>query len=513
MALISFKLRAPVAFISLLVVIGGLVWHVNRRDRMAQNKDDSIHQAGAVPVPERPTPASEPVRNANPASFPPKSLFDDVVRYTTAPDDVTQCAIAKEVAFSQTHLWESCALRMSTIQLVGPELDSGAEAIAHFASVYFHRGPEQKQELISLLQSDDLHLVRGLLALLKYTRDLNAKGAIIYEGSSGKPLGGAELLPHISRIATRHPKLELSVATTLCAYGGLAKSEIDTLLRIVLSPDEEVSVLARLEMRVHEVDEELVKRLGLDDEDTVDRPLTEDQRDKILGYLKDRGKTPTVGPQKTDNSGASCNSLYGDIVRYRSAKDAAARVAIARGVASSQSNVLESCALRAGYTQGSSLDRRALAHFVSAYFNRGEKQKQELYSLLLSRDTQLVIGMLWLLWDARDLDPNGELNGEKPLGGSEVPTRLSRLAKDRPDLAGVAVITLGYYGPLAKGETATLLRVVLSDSESDSRDAKRVLSSIDFDGLYSKFSLDLDKPLTEEQRSAIEAYLQLHGGK
>ncbi len=506
MGILSFKLRASVAFISLLVLIGGLVWHVNRRDRTAQNQDDPVHQAKAVPVPEGPTPASEPVRNANPSSLPPKSLFDDVERYIAAPDYATKGAIAKEVAFSQTHLWESCALRMSTIDLIRDANSRPEESLAHFASVYFHRGPEQKQELISLLQSDDLHLVRGLLALLREAYDLDANGDLI-----PKRLGGAELLPHISRIATRHPELELNVMYTLCAYGGLAKSEIGTLLRIVLSPDDEVSVLARLNLSVSEVDDELVERLGLDV--AVDGPLTEDQRDKILGYLKDRGKAPVAGPQKADNSGASCKSLYGDIVRYRSAKDAVARVAIARGVASSQSNLLESCTLRAGYTRTSDLDQRALAHFVSAYFNRGEKQKQELYSLLHSRDTQLVIGMLWLLWTARDLDPNGELNDHKPLGGSEMPPLLSMVIRDRPDLAGVVAITLGYYGPLAKGETATLLRVVLSDSESDSQHAKQALSSIDFDGVYSKFSLDPDQPLTKEQRTAIEAYLQLHGGK
>ncbi len=501
MTVSSFRLRAYIAFISLLVIIGGLAWHVNRRDHTAQNQDDPVHQAEAVPVAEGPTPASDPVRNANPSSLPPKSLFDDVVRYIAAPDYATQCAIAKEVAFSQTHLWESCALRMSTIQLVGETLSSGEESLAHFASVYFHRGPEQKHELISLLQSDDLHLVRGLLALLAEAHDLDENGAVIPQR-----LGGAELPPHLSRIATRHPELELNVMYTLCAYGELAKSEIDTLLRIVLSPDDEVSVLARLNLRVSQVDDELVERLGLDDEDTVAMPLTDDQRDKILSYLKAQGKAPVAGLQKTDNSGATCKSLYGDIVRYRSAKDAAARVAIARDVASSQSNLLESCALRAGYTRTSDLDQRALAHFVSAYFNRGEKQKQELYSLLHARDTQLVLGMLWLLWTARDLDPNGELNDE-PLGGSEMPPHLARLAKDRPDFAGVAAITLGYYGPLAKGETATLLRVVLSDSESDSQAAKRALSSIDFDGVYSKLSLDSDQPLTKEQRTAIEAYL------
>ena len=492
---VSSKVRAPVALISLLVVIGGLVWYVNQRDRMSNNKDDSIHQ-----LPEGSTPASEPVQNANSSSLPPKSLFDDIERYRGAPDYAAKCAIAKEVAFSRTHLWESCALRL--------HLSDGGSALAHFASIYFHRGPEQKQELISLLQSDDLDVLRGLLSLLRDTcGDLDANGAEL----SGKRLGGADLLPHISRISTRHPELELDVVAALSEYGGLAKSEVDTMLRIVLSPDDRVSFLARLYLT--DVDDELVKQLGLNDEDTMARPLTDNQRDKILGYLKAQGKALTAGPQNAADSGVSCKSLYGDIVRYSSAKDAAARVVIARGVASTQSNLLESCALRASNDTAPSLHQWALAHFVSAYVARGEQQKQELYALLHSRDTELILGMLWLLGTTRDLDANGELDGDKPLGGSEMPPHLSRIAKDHPDLAGVAAITLGDYGPLAKGETATLLRVVLSDRESDSQEAKRALSSIDFDGVYSKFSLDPDQPLTKEQRTAIEAYLQLHGGK
>jgi hypothetical protein len=82
---------------------------------------------------------------------------------------------------------------MQTASLIGDDaVWNGERALAHFASVYYHRGPEQKHELISLLQSDDLDVVGGLLALLRDTcGDLDADGAEL----SGKPLGGAELPP------------------------------------------------------------------------------------------------------------------------------------------------------------------------------------------------------------------------------------------------------------------------------------------------------------------------------
>jgi hypothetical protein len=137
-----------------------------------------------------------------------------------------KCEIANEVAASQAHLWEKCARKMK-------DVEEERLALAHFASAYFKRGPQQKEELISLLHSQDVKLVWGLLTLLSYTVDLGPNG----KWQLDKGLGGAEIARHIAGVVKTHPKLAATVASTLGIYGPAAKGEVVTLLRIVLSPD------------------------------------------------------------------------------------------------------------------------------------------------------------------------------------------------------------------------------------------------------------------------------------
>jgi len=157
-------------------------------------------------------------------------------------------------------------------------------------------------------------------------------------------------------------------------------------------------------------------------------------------------------------------------------------------------------------------ERLAVAHFASAYYKRGPQQKEELISLLHSQDVHLVWGLLTLLSYTVDLGPNGEWQLEKGLGGSEIAHHIAGVVKAHPKLASAVASTLGIYGPAAKGEVVTLLRIALSRDWIDVFQAKIALRQIDFNGVYSRFSLDpLDAPLTDEQRTAIEKYLALHG--
>ena len=468
--------------------------------------------------------ASESVHQLNQLAAPSRNLYDDVMRYMSAEELSTRNAIVSEVAYSEPHFWESCALRMGGEFCMGQKTDN---ILGQFASAYFNRGPKQKQELISLLQSRDLHVVRGLLSLLQnaYVFDMTGKRPI------AKHLGASEIPPYISRIARDHPSLSMSVASALAAYGDYAKSEVPTLLRMILARNEHVSAMAILSLI--QVDHGLYKRFGLDGDG-----LTDGQRIEIENYLRDTenivvrwkfrrfsimlilprvGKRFTIEPaQEPNNSLTPSSTLYDDITRYRLAKDDAARSAIANDVASSQTDIWQSCALRIFFTntfkQHNDIERDALAHFASAYYKRGPRQKEELTSLLQSRNPQLVVGLLWLLRFTRDLGPNGELQADKPMGVHEIPPYISRIARAHPKLENVSIMTLSDYGHFAKSETATIMKVILSDDKVDSRNAKRALFEVD-PRAYAKFGIDPDKPLTNEQKTEIKKYLELNGEK
>src|SRR5262245_34131093 len=77
-----------------------------------------------------------------------------------------KCAIANAVAASHTQLWEKCGQKLNTVE------GNNRLAIGHFASAYYKRGPQQQEELISLLHSQDIRLVGELLTLLCYTAEL-----------------------------------------------------------------------------------------------------------------------------------------------------------------------------------------------------------------------------------------------------------------------------------------------------------------------------------------------------
>jgi hypothetical protein len=199
-----------------------------------------------------------------------------------------------------------------------------------------------------------------------------------------------------------------------------------------------------------------------------------------------------------------------ELVRYRNeGKDWRRKCEIANAVAASQTHLWEKCSRKMKFVEE---ERLALAHFASAYFKRGPQQQDELVSLLHSQDVQLVWGLLQLLAYTVDLGPNGEWQLDKGLGGSEIAHHLVGVVNTHPTLASSVASTLGIYGPAAKGEVVTLLRIALSHNGTEVFQAKVALRGIDFDGVYSRFGLDpFDAPLTDEQRTAIEEYLALHG--
>jgi hypothetical protein len=165
-----------VVTIMALIVSGGLFWdHNNRKTGTTHNEDDFLDQSKALSDPAGSIKVSEPICKENAAAALPasqRSLYDYIVRYIAAEDSASKLAIAKEAAFSDTHFLESCALRTGVSGIETIEYT----ALCYFATVYFNRGPQQKQELISLLQSHDVHLVSGLLDLLRNTSQLSPNG-------------------------------------------------------------------------------------------------------------------------------------------------------------------------------------------------------------------------------------------------------------------------------------------------------------------------------------------------
>lgn len=257
-----------------LIPIGAIVW-CSKQGIIPKSKEYMIINQGKSAI------TSSPKKNNDPQLSNEQDLTNDseamsnlnveIARYVLKENTyATQSDIANNVALSQKNLCKLCARRMETAT------DNERLALAHFVSAYYKRGPRQKEELMSLLHSDDIRLVDWLLELLYYTVDLGPNG----EYQLDKPLGGAEIPPHITRIWKRHRELEYSVATVLNGYGKLAKSEATTLLRIALSDNKQVAFLASLYLQ--NVDDNLAKRFGFDENH---RQITDEQRKEIEAYL------------------------------------------------------------------------------------------------------------------------------------------------------------------------------------------------------------------------------------
>ncbi len=199
--------------------------------------------------------------------------------------------------------------------------------------------------------------------------------------------------------------------------------------------------------------------------------------------------------------------LYAEIERYRAAgDDRRRRCAVADDIAASRTGIWDACGRKIRDVEGN--ERIALAHFASAYYKRGPRQKDELVSLLHSPDTQLVLGLLTLLNYTVDLGPGGEWQMDKRLGGAEVAGHVAGVYNTHPNLATAIATTLGVYDQAAKGEVATLLRITLSQDRNAVFSAKIALQEIDPTGVYLQFNLDpLDAPLTDDQRAAIQKHL------
>ena len=199
--------------------------------------------------------------------------------------------------------------------------------------------------------------------------------------------------------------------------------------------------------------------------------------------------------------------LNAEIELYRAAgDDRRRRCAVADDIAASRTDVWDACARKIRDVEGS--ERIALAHFASAYYKRGPRQKDELVSSLHSPDAQLVLGLLTLLSYTVDLGPDGEWQMDKRLGGSEVASHIAGVYTTHPDLAIAIATSLGVYDQAAKGEVATLLRITLSQDRNAVFSAKIALREVDLAGVYTQFDLDpLDAPLTDDQRAAIQKHL------
>ncbi len=227
------------------------------------------------------------------------------------------------------------------------------------------------------------------------------------------------------------------------------------------------------------------------------------QKDSI--QIIRRLNKPDISPRTLDDQ----------LVRYRSAEKLSgkqkftARLAIANDVASSQKDLWESCAWRIRAVAAGNLGALPLGHFASVYFKKGQKQQDELISLLLSEDAHLLSALLELLSETDDIDSNGQFQPDKPLGGSEIPPYISRIARNHPELADSVEQALGRYGSLAKNEAVTLLRVILSDDYSLSFVARISLLQVDKD-LHAEFGLDREGPLNDAQRRGIEKYIESH---
>jgi hypothetical protein len=201
----------------------------------------------------------------------PTSEFRAVaLRHRNAKTGREQCEVAKSFAASKTHFWEACVERMKA-NYIDEYL-----ALGHFASAYYKRGPQQKEELVTLLQSRDEELVGWLLLLLTRTCELDEDGRWL-----DKALGGAEIAGLIARVYATHPRLGAGVAQALYGYGPEAKGAVPTLLRIIVSRDPLQVFGATLALRRIDF-EGVYSRFGL--ESVVDS-LDEAQQAAIEKYL------------------------------------------------------------------------------------------------------------------------------------------------------------------------------------------------------------------------------------
>ena len=192
---------------------------------------------------------------------------------------------------------------------------------------------------------------------------------------------------------------------------------------------------------------------------------------------------------------------------HREAKDGRTQGEIAQRFDESQTHLYESCARRC---PAHFIDEGiALVLFLSAYYKRGPQQKEELITLLHSKDEELVGWLLEIL--ARAFEPDSEWHA-KPLGRAEIAHHIADVYKTHPGLAWGVAQALKNYGADAKGEIPTLLRIVLSSKDGMVVFmAKLAIGSID-GGVYSQFGFEHKLAfLTAEQRAAIEKYLAIQG--
>jgi hypothetical protein len=196
-----------------------------------------------------------------------------------AKDWRTKCEVAQRFAESQTHLYEACARRWPA-----HHIDDEGQALVHFASAYFKRGPRQKEELITLLHSEDEELVGWLLKIINHAFEPDPNGVL----QSYKPLGGAEIAHHIAGVYKTHPDLAGGVAQALKWYRADAKSEIPTLLRIVLSPGDDMTAFIATQA-IGLIDENVYSQFGFDHLQFAEE-LTAEQRAAIEKYLALQGK-------------------------------------------------------------------------------------------------------------------------------------------------------------------------------------------------------------------------------
>jgi hypothetical protein len=195
------------------------------------------------------------------------------------------------------------------------------------------------------------------------------------------------------------------------------------------------------------------------------------------------------------------------LAKYQSmGDDYRAKCLFAAELAAVQADLWVSCATR--ILGADTEDRLAIAHFASSYFRRGQKEKDELIALLHSDDENLVRGVLVLLSYTVELGKNDEWQLDKPLGGGSIPPHISAAYRLHPELPNSVATAMGRYGSLAKPEVVTLLIMMLSSDPLASFAGKVALWEVDPEGLFRRFGLALDKPLTDEQKTRIEEFIK-----
>lgn len=215
-------------------------------------------------------------------------------------------------------------------------------------------------------------------------------------------------------------------------------------------------------------------------------------------------EAPPVASRNAADNRSLRKELRAEVTQYGAAKDWWEASEIANRVASAHSHLWEKCSRNSLFANLE--DRLALAHFASAYSQRGPQQKEELTSLLHSTDRQLVRELLDLLGACEELGPNGGWSG-KGLGGEEIVCHIAQVYDTRPSLGFAVASTLRLYGPMAKGQIPTLLRIALSRDDIDVFEAVTALRSLDREGVSTRFGLGATQPLTDMQREAIEEHL------